>query len=1124
MKAKTTIYKVLLPVLLLTLNLNCKKEAIKTAPTVTVSAATNITATTATSGGQVTDNGGATVTASGVCWSINQNPTTADNKISSGSATGSFTSSLTGLTPGATYNIRAYAINSVGTGYSSQLAFTTLALSPVLTTADLSAVTATAATSGGNITNDGGSSVTARGVCWSKSQNPTTADAKTTDGTGSGSFTSAITGLTPGTTYYVRAYATNSIGTAYGNQVTTITTATLSTLTTTMVSSITSSTATCGGNITSDGGAPITARGVCWSTSANPTITNSKTTDGTGTGSFTSAIAGLTPGATYYVKAYATNSIGTAYGNELTMTAAAISPALTTGNVSNITATTATGGGNITNDGGSPVTARGVCWSTSSNPTTANSKTTDGAGTGSFTNLITGLTPGATYYVRAYATNSIGTTYGNELTLTAAAISLVLTTGSISNITATTAVSGGNITTDGGAVVTARGVCWSTSSNPTTANPKTTDGTGTGSFTSSILGLSSNTTYYARAYAINSAGTSYGNQVSFVTTNTIVNGTVSDVDGNTYSTVTIGTQVWMASNLKTTKYNDGTAIPLVTDNSAWANLSAPGYCWYNNDAATNKSTYGALYNWYTVNTDKLCPTGWHVPTDAEWTVLTTYLGGESVAGGKLKETGISHWNAPNTGATNESGFTAVPGSYRYFGTFINFGIFGYWWSSTEVSSTEAMYRLMRYDDTHAYSIYNYKQDGISVRCIKGESTVVNQAPQQPTSPNPVNNATGLSLSTTLSWTCSDPENDPLSYDVYFGTSPNPTTKVSADQTANSYLPTNLTAGIDYYWKIVAKDNKNNSSTGPVWKFTTAAAVQYPTVTTTSVASVTTTSAVSGGYITSDGGTAVTARGVCWATSPNPTTANFKTTNGSGIGNFSSNLTTLAANTTYYVRAYAINSSGTGYGNEVSFKTTTSGSETVTDIDGNVYHTVTIGTQVWMVENLKTTKYKDGTAIPLVTDNTAWSYLIAPGYCWNNNDAATNKSTYGALYNWYAVVDSRNIAPAGWHVPTSDEWATLIHFSGGEDRAGGKLKETGTSHWSSPNTGATNETGFTALPGGSRSNLDGSFLNVGNNGTWWSFSDYSTTFAFIQSISSGNDDVTAAAVSRGRGYSVRCIKD
>jgi len=197
-------------------------------------------------------------------------------------------------------------------------------------------------------------------------------------------------------------------------------------------------------------------------------------------------------------------------------------------------------------------------------------------------------------------------------------------------------------------------------------------------------------------------------------------GAIIDVDGNGYDTIRIGTQVWMVQNLKTTKYNDGTLIPLVTNDSTWANLATPGYCWYNNDAAAYKNTYGALYNWYTVNTGKLAPKGWHVPTDAEWTTLTTYLGGDTIAGGKLKETGMTHWEIPNTGATNVTGFTALPGGYRSSsGVFDYIVVGGYWWSSTECNSSSAWYRLVYFNSSSVFR-YNYftKEDGFSIRCIK----------------------------------------------------------------------------------------------------------------------------------------------------------------------------------------------------------------------------------------------------------------------------------------------------------------------------------------------------------------------------------------------------------------------
>ena len=196
--------------------------------------------------------------------------------------------------------------------------------------------------------------------------------------------------------------------------------------------------------------------------------------------------------------------------------------------------------------------------------------------------------------------------------------------------------------------------------------------------------------------------------------------TVTDIDGNVYNTVTIGTQVWMLENLKVTKLNDGTAIPLVTDGTAWANLTTPGFCWYDNNEATYKNTYGALYNWYTVNTGKLCPTGWHVPTDAEWTTLTSYLGGESVAGGKLKEEGTTHWQSPNTGATNSSGLTALPGGYRSGsdGYFYNFGSNGYWWSSSAYSSSDAWRWRLYYNYSYVDRSNFSKRLGYSVRCLK----------------------------------------------------------------------------------------------------------------------------------------------------------------------------------------------------------------------------------------------------------------------------------------------------------------------------------------------------------------------------------------------------------------------
>ena len=196
--------------------------------------------------------------------------------------------------------------------------------------------------------------------------------------------------------------------------------------------------------------------------------------------------------------------------------------------------------------------------------------------------------------------------------------------------------------------------------------------------------------------------------------------TVIDIDGNVYTTVTIGSQIWLKQNLKTTRYNNGNEISNVTNNYYWKNLNSPAFCWYDNDSATYKNTYGALYNWYAVNTSKLCPNGWHVPSDSEWTSLTDYLGGKSIAGSKLKETGTSHWISHNEG-NNSSGFAALPGGFRdnEDGTFGTLGINGYWWSATEHFPVDIFYCWLYANSTEmGWDSSIFKTNGFSVRCIK----------------------------------------------------------------------------------------------------------------------------------------------------------------------------------------------------------------------------------------------------------------------------------------------------------------------------------------------------------------------------------------------------------------------
>lgn len=397
-------------------------------------------------------------------------------------------------------------------------------------------------------------------------------------------------------------------------------------------------------------------------------------------------------------------------------------PTLTTVEVSGITVSTAVSGGEITDDGGEEIMAKGVCWSTASNPDITGTHTIDGTGSDSFVSNLVNLTDGTTYYVRAYATNSVGTGYGNEVTFaTSQVIGATVVTTEATLVTSTSATSGGNITDDGGGAITARGVCWATTQNPTTANSTTSNGTGTGTFTSNLTGLSDGTTYYYRAYATNSSGTTYGTQYSFITP-------VTDIEGNVYKTVAIGDKVWMAENLKVTKFNDNTDIPLVTDGTEWSTQTAAAYCWYNNDPDYFKPLYGALYNWYAANSATICPTGWHVSTDAEYNAMEVTLGlpladvdiwgwRGTNHGSQMKNT--TGWNAGENG-TNTSGFSALPGGYRFYedGLFNGQNSLAYFWTATEHDADRGWYRRLDGNNTAVYKASTDKEAGKSVRCVK----------------------------------------------------------------------------------------------------------------------------------------------------------------------------------------------------------------------------------------------------------------------------------------------------------------------------------------------------------------------------------------------------------------------
>ncbi len=431
------------------------------------------------------------------------------------------------------------------------------------------------------------------------------------------------------------------------------------------------------------------------------------------------------------MKAYATNSSGTSYGNQQAFTSSPILATIATTSVTFITSTNAISGGIITSDGGGSITMRGVCWSTSPNPTNAGSKTIDGIGIGSFSSSPTLLNPNTLYYLRAYATNSAGTAYGNELTFTTLLNPILptVTTTNIFSIFPNSSSSGGNVISDGGSSIIFRGVCWSTSPNPTLVNNYTTDGSGTGIYFSTLTNLTQATQYYIRAYAMNSVGTVYGSELIFNTATSCPGVSTVTYGGKNYPTVQIGTQCWLAQNL-----NIGN---LINNAGNQANNSIiEKYCY--NDLESNCDIYGGLYQWAemvqylngatnstswdpipTGNVQGICPTGWHLPKDAEWTTLANFLGGYSVAGGKMKDVDTINWASPNTGATNASYFTAMPGGFRnYTGGFANLKTGNFIWPGEERAPGSVLYCLLTSNSAAFQRTDCVKTYGFSVRCMK----------------------------------------------------------------------------------------------------------------------------------------------------------------------------------------------------------------------------------------------------------------------------------------------------------------------------------------------------------------------------------------------------------------------
>jgi len=822
---------------------------------------------------------------------------------------------------------------------------------PTVTTQAVSDITTTTATGNGNITDLGGTNPTAHGVVWNTTGMPTLADNSTNEGGTStiGTFTSNMTGLTPGTIYYVRAYATNDSGTTYGGQESFITLPTAPEVTTDAVDNISATTATGHGTLDALNDASVSQYGVCWSTSEDPTTSDPHTELGTYSGStpYTfpdSNMTSLLPNTTYYVRAYATNSVGTTYGIQVSFTTLPQAPEVTTDAVDNIGVTTATGHGTLDALNDASVSQHGVCWSTSEDPTTSDPHTELGAYSGStpYTfpdSNMTSLLPYTTYYVRAYATNTAGTSYGTQESFTTLPQVPAVTTDAVDNIGATTATGHGTLDALNDASVSQHGVCWSTSENPTTSDPHTELGIYSGSTpytfaNSDMTSLLPGTTYYVRAYATNSVGTTYGGQVSFtsylqptVTTQAATNISPTSATGNGNITV-LGVPNPTAHGVCWNTAGDPTTADNVADNGAASATGAytaamsglaPGTLYYVRAFATNAVT--------TVYGNEVQFTSYKLPTVT--TQAASDATEDSATGhGTIEDLGIPSptqhgfiWSSTETNPTlgDNEGFSRE-GSYS--------GNVPYEFES-EIEDLEPFkfYYVRAYATNNAGTAYGVAQAFATDpdAMVIGTESVTNIDQTTTTGGGDITNL-GVPAATQhgICWnTTGTPTTDDAKTELG---APTETGVFSSEMTG-------LTPGTTYYVRAYATNPLTTVYGGEV-SFTTLIA---PEVTTLPVSLIGDTTATGNGSISNKGVPAATAHGICWSRAPGiPTLEENDGFTDEGVvlgtGPFQSNMTDLIPNSTYNVRAYATNAVETVYGETKDFTTDPSASGlTTTDV-------------------------------------------------------------------------------------------------------------------------------------------------------------------------------------------------
>ena len=691
-----------------------------TLPEVATDSVGSITVSSFVGYGTLLDWGCDSLSEFGFCYGDSANPTIEGKHITCTEKDNHFSAEITGLDDGATYYMRAYAVNIIGVEYGKDIEFCTphIMVKSTVVTSEVTNIAVTSAVCGGKIMSDGYSEIIECGICYSTSTEPTIDDKKVIcKQDDNGEFSAELAGLDEGTAYHVRAYAVNAKGVAYGEVIKFSTLSrTKPTVVTSDVTDITTSSAVCGGKIMSDGYSEITECGICYSTSTNPTIEDKKISYNGKDSVFSCKITELQDGTLYYVRAYATNAKGTAYGEERNFTTVAITlPTVVTLEISDILRESAVCSGKITNDGNSEILDYGVCYSISTNPTVNDNVAVVIGNSANFTCTLSGLSAGTTYYVRAYATNVKGIAYGEVRTFMTDVNLPTVVTFEPSDITILSAVCGGQVTSSD-AEILACGICYSTSTNPTISDNivTATHTNNSSNFTCTLSGLNAGTTYYVRAYGTNIKGTAYGEMMMFKTTDSWVD--LGLPSGLKWATCNVGATrpeeygnyyAWGEVTTKTTydwstyKYANGSDSTL----TKYCNDASYGNEGFTDDLTTLEAADdAATQNW---------GGKWRMPTVEEWQELKDNC--------TWTWTTLNGVNGYEVKATNGNFIFLPAAGYRYDKRQTSSFCGIYWSSSLYVihifgSPNEA--RNVTFFSDKIYVLQDYRRIGCSIRPVR----------------------------------------------------------------------------------------------------------------------------------------------------------------------------------------------------------------------------------------------------------------------------------------------------------------------------------------------------------------------------------------------------------------------